>query len=87
MNNTLEVIQLLGEENVEKLKNGIVDILLKRVEEDLDEYSRHNYLIDVDTLFNEINAEIEENLKEKMVEKYTNELTSKIDKMIKEKFK
>lgn len=87
MNSTLEVIQLLGEENVERLKNGILDILLKRVEEDLDDYSRDKYFIDIESLFDEIYTEVEENLKEKMVEKYTNELTSKIDKAIKEKFK
>lgn len=43
MNRTIELISLLGEENVKKLKDSITNILIKRVKDDLDTYS--NYLI------------------------------------------
>ncbi len=43
MNRTIELISLLGEENVKKLKDSITNILIKRVKDDLDTYG--NYLI------------------------------------------
>lgn len=43
MNRTIELISLLGEENVKKLKDRITNILIERVKDDLDTYE--NYLI------------------------------------------
>lgn len=41
MNKTIELISLLGEENVKKLKDRITDMLIERVRDDLDTYGEY----------------------------------------------
>ena len=77
----LNIVNLLGEENEKKLKDGITDLLLERIEEDLHDIAI--YLIDLETMFENIKEELEKEVKEKVSKMYMD----KLDELIKERFK
>lgn len=76
----LNIVKLLGEENEKKLKDGITDLLLKRIDEDLDDIGV--YLMDLEAMLDDIRREIEKEAKEKIMKKYMD----KLDELIAEKF-
>lgn len=76
----LNIVKLLGEENEKKLKDGITDLLLKRIEEDLDDIGV--YLMDLEAMLDDIRREIEKEAKEKIMKMYMD----KLDELIAEKF-
>ena len=73
----LNIVKLLGEENEKKLKDGITDLLLKRIEEDLDDISI--YLMDLESMLDEIKKDIEKEAKEKIMKKYMDKLEEKLN--------
>lgn len=44
------LIALLGEENEKKIKNGITDLIIERVADDLKEYDECNYILNPDEI-------------------------------------
>lgn len=83
-NKTENFIELLGTENLEKLKSGMVDILLERFKEDLDNYSY--YLIDIDEFMASIENEIKEKTKEAVLDKYVDIIEKQLNKALEVKF-
>lgn len=77
-------IELLGVENLEKLKSGMVDLLLERFKEDLDNYSY--YLIDIDEFMATIENEIKEKTKEAVLDKYVDIIEKQLNKALEVKF-
>lgn len=73
----LNIVKLLGEENEKKLKDGITDLLLKRIEEDLDDIGV--YLMDLESMLDDIRREIEKEAKEKIMKKYMDKLEGKLN--------
>lgn len=78
----LGIAKLLGEENEKKLKDGIVDLLLRQVEQDIEDKYKTYYILDFDDIFEEIKRDVESVVKEKAMEKYM----ESIDKLIEERF-
>lgn len=74
------IIGLLGEKNVEKIKDGITDMILNRVKEEIEE--SYNYFIDTECMFDEVCAEIREELKDKMKDTYMKKLEEKLDSVL-----
>lgn len=82
MNSFSSIAELLGEQNIERLKDGIIDLLLDVIKNDLD--TMNEYLIDFDDLFDEVRREVFENVKDKMVNKYTNEIEMRFEELMKQ---
>lgn len=82
MNSFSSIAELLGEQNIERLKDGIIDLLLDAIKNDLD--TMNEYLIDFDDLFDEVRREVFENVKDKMVNKYTNEIEMRFEELMKQ---
>ena len=80
MENLTQIAQLLGEENEKKLKDGIVNLILKQVEEDLKDYTE--WIVDPEDLRYEINEDVRKIVKEKVVKKYADKLESKFDEIL-----
>lgn len=76
----LNIVKILGEENEKKLRDGITDLLLERIEEDLDDIGI--YLMDLEAMLDDIRREIEKEAKEKIMKKYMD----KLDELMAEKF-
>lgn len=68
MNKVLEIAKLLGEENVQKLKDSITDALIERCRDELDDMSI--WVVDYELLFDEIQNEVKAIIKEKIMKKY-----------------
>ena len=81
MKDLTNIISLLGEENEKRLKDGITDLLLQQVERDIADKYEYNYIIAFDELFEEVRAQIEEEFKETLAEKYRALMNKKIDGM------
>ena len=82
MNSFSSIAELLGEQNIERLKDGIIDLLLDVIKNDLD--TMNEYLIDFDDLFDEVRREVFDNVKYKMVKKYTNEIEMRFEELMKQ---
>ena len=61
MKNMIELITLLGEDNVENIKKSITRIIIDRVRSDLDDYS--NYLIYPPDIQEMVDGAVEDNYK------------------------
>lgn len=81
MSNISIIAELLGEENAQLLRNEITKIVLNHIECDLDEME--DYLIDFEDLFDKVRHEVFDNVKDKMIKKYTNEIEAKFEELIK----
>lgn len=81
MSNISIIAELLGEENAQLLRNEITKMVLNHIECDLDEME--DYLIDFEDLFDEVRHEVFDNVKDKMIKKYTNEIEAKFEELIK----
>ena len=68
----LGIAKLLGEENEKKLKDGITNILLERIREDLDDINI--YLMDLEAMLDSIRKDIEREAKEKIKNMYMGKL-------------
>lgn len=80
VDNVVEIAKLLGEDNAQRLKDGITDLLLSRVEEDLqdDDY----YLFDYEKLFEEIEDEVISMVRERVRKTYMEQAEKKIAELI-----
>lgn len=80
VDNVVEIARLLGEDNAQRLKDGITDMLLSRVEEELqnDEY----YLFSYEEMFEEIEKEIISIVRERVCKVYMEQAYKKIAEII-----
>jgi len=79
MDKILKIAELLGEENAQKIKDEISKILLDYLKIDLDNMS--SYFIDYEELFEDVRKEVFDNVKAKMVAKYTAEIEKKFEEL------
>lgn len=77
MNNLKAVIEILGEDNAEKLKSSIVDIILDNIRNDFENYTC--YLLDPDDM-----AEFVEECKKEAFKKIKEDVVNDMMKKIKE---
>lgn len=83
MEKCLEVAKLLGEENVNRLKDTVTDLLIKRCEDELEDMSI--YMIDYENLFEEVEAEVRAIVKDKIKQIYLTKAEDKISKLFENK--
>ena len=79
MEKCLEVAKLLGEENVNRLKDTVTDLLIKRCEDELDDMGI--YMIDYENLFEEVEKEVRAIVKDKIMQIYLEKAKGKISKL------
>lgn len=79
MEKCLEVAKLLGEDNVNRLKDTITDLLIERCEDELDDMSI--YMIDYENLFEEVEKEVRAVVKDKIMQVYLAKAEEKISKL------
>ena len=72
MENLIAITNLLGEDNEKRLKDAITDMIIRRIEEDLDNYD--GWIVDFEYLHDEIDREVRNNVKDKMIRKYTEKI-------------
>lgn len=77
MENLITVARLLGEDNKKRLKDTITDMIIRRVEEDLDNYD--GWIVDFEYLHDEIDRAVQNNVKNKMINRYTEEIERKLN--------
>lgn len=82
MEKCLEVAKLLGEENVNRLKDAVTDLLIKRCEDELDDMTI--YMIDYENLFEEVENEVRAIVKDKIMQVYLEKAKEKISKLAEE---
>ena len=68
MDKVLEIAKLLGEENVQKLRDSITDALIERCKDELDDMAI--WVVDYERMFDEIQEEVRAIMKEKVMKKY-----------------
>lgn len=81
MSELTNIINLLGEENEKRLKDGITDLLLQQVERDIEDKYQYEYILAFDEVFEEVKEQIEEEFKEKAVKKYRKLMNQKLETM------
>ena len=69
--------ELLGEEKVEVLKDRIIDLIVEKVEKDLEEYSTYEWLINPDEIREVVDEAVEE-VKATIINKYKMRLMDKV---------
>ena len=79
MEKVLEVAKLLGEDNVNRLKDTVTDLLIKRCEDELEDMAI--YMIDYENLFEEVEAEVRAIVKDKIKQIYLEKAEDKISKL------
>ncbi len=80
MEKVLEVAKLLGEENVNRLKDTVTDLLIKRCEDELEDMGI--YMIDYEHLFEEVENEVRAIVKNKIMQVYLAKAESKISELL-----
>lgn len=83
MEKCLEVAKLLGEENVNRLKDTVTDLLIKRCEDELEDMAI--YMIDYENLFEEVEAEVKAIVKDKIKQIYLAKAEDKISELFENK--
>ena len=81
MEELTKLATIIGEDNEKRLKDNITDLLIKRVEEDLENFQ--DWIVDLDYLYDQVNSEVYKIVKDKMVEKYLEKMNVRIDEMFK----
>jgi hypothetical protein len=79
MEKVLEVAKLLGEENVNRLKDTVTDLLIKRCEDELEDMAI--YMVDYEGLFAEVEAEVRAIVKNRIMQMYLEKAEGKISKL------
>lgn len=79
MKKVLEVVNLLGEDNVNRLKDTVTDLLIKRCEDELEDMAI--YMVDYEQLFAEVEDEVRFIIKDKIMDMYLEKAEDKISKM------
>lgn len=83
MEKCLEVAKLLGEENVEKIKNSVTDMLIDRCREELEDMAI--WVVDYERMFDEIQDEVRAIMKEKVMKKYLEMAEGKFSELFENK--
>ena len=81
MEELTKLATIIVEDNEKRLKDNITDLLIKRVEEDLENFQ--DWIVDLDYLYDQVNSEVYKIVKDKMVEKYLEKMNVRIDEMFK----
>lgn len=76
MEKVLEVAKLLGEDNVKRLKDTVTDLLIKRCEDELNDMGI--YMIDYESLFEEVEKEVRSIVKDKIMQVYLKQAEHRI---------
>ncbi len=84
MEKVLEVVKMLGEDNVNRLKDTVTDLLIKRCEDELEDMAI--YLVDYEQLFAEVEDEVRFIIKDKIVKMYLEKAEGKISEKFSELF-
>ena len=79
MEKVLEVAKLLGEDNVNRLKDTVTDLLIKRCEDELEDMGV--YMIDYEYLFEQVENEVRAIVKDKIMQVYLSKAEEKISKL------
>lgn len=77
MEQIMQIAALLGEDNVKRLKDGITDRLLEQVTLELNDMPV--WLIDFESLMDEIREEVKEDVKKKILPRYLEAVETKVD--------
>ncbi len=77
MEQIIPIAALLGEENLKRLKDGITDLLLEQVSQELNDMSV--WLIDYESLLDEIREDLKADIKKKILPKYLEVVETKVD--------
>lgn len=77
MEKVMEIAALLGEDNVNRLRDGITDLLLEQVSQELNDMSA--WLIDFESLLDEIRDEVKADIKKKILPQYLKAVETKVD--------
>ena len=81
MEKLTQFAKLLGKDNEKRFKDTVTDKLIERVIEDIDDMGI--YLIDFENMFNEIGAEIQKEVKDKLYKQYISKVESKFLELFK----
>lgn len=79
MEKVLEVAKLLGEENVNRLKDTVTDLLIKRCEDELEDMAI--YMVDYEQLFAEVENEVRSIIKDRVMKAYLEKAEEKISEL------
>lgn len=79
MEKVLEVAKLLGEENVNRLKDTVTDLLIERCRDELDDMAV--YMVDYEQLFAEVEEEVRSIIKDRIVQLYLKEAEHRISQL------
>ena len=71
------LIELLGEENNKKIKDKITQFIIDAMEDDIHEYSRDNYILNIEEIIDFVNECKEEAFK-RVKETVINQMVDKI---------
>ena len=85
MENLIGIARIIGEENEQKIKDGITNAILELVDRDLQEFYRYEYVINFENLFYQIEQEVKEKVKERIIQMYAAKMEEKFAEWIKEK--
>lgn len=83
MEKVLEVAKLLGEENVNRLKDTVTDLLIKRCEDELEDMAI--YMVDYEQLFAEVEDEVRSIIKDRIMKMYLEKAEGKISELFENK--
>ena len=79
MEKVLEVVKLLGEDNVNRLKDAVTDLLIERCRDELDDMSF--YMVDYEQLFADVEEEVRSIIKDRVMKMYLEEAEEKISEL------
>lgn len=79
MEKVLEVAKLLGEDNVNRLKDTVTDLLIKRCEDELEDMAI--YMVDYEALFAEVENEVRAIVKNKIMQIYLEKAEEKFSEL------
>lgn len=71
--------KLLGEENEKKFRDRVTELLIEQVESDLE--NMYCYLIDFESMFEEIREDVMEDTKRKVAERYKKKVEEKFSEL------
>ena len=84
MENLNNIAKLLGEENEKRLKDSITDMIINRIQEELDDF--YEYTIDYDGILDEVGREIKAAVKEKYMKIYMAKMDAKFAELFEKQF-
>ena len=79
MEKVLESAKLLGEENVNRLKDTVTDLLIKRCQDELEDMAI--YMVDYEQIFAEVEEEVRSIVKERVMQIYLKQAEHKISEL------